>query len=100
MVGVALIAFALFFIHAHGWRHPASFFFRGRARLSSSRQPEATSKYFLASILLVVPAALFFLAVRRGVGKETRMGRIAGGAALACVVAFSPTTSGPASAAI
>ncbi|MGH2964540.1 MAG: O-antigen polymerase [Solirubrobacterales bacterium] len=89
VVGVALVAFALFFIHAHGWRHPASFFFRGRARLFQlSASPEATSKYFLASILLVVPAALFFLAVRRGVGKETRIGRTAGGAALACVVAF------------
>ncbi len=86
---VALIAFALFFIHSHGWRHPASFFFRGRARLFQlSASPAATSKYFLASILLVVPAALFFLAVRQSAGKETRMGRIAGSAAIASVVAF------------
>ena len=71
VVGVALVAFALFFVHAHGWRHPASFFFRGRARLFQlSSTPEATSKYFLASILLVVPAALFFLAVRHGVGER------------------------------
>jgi hypothetical protein len=87
--GIALIAFALFFINAHGWRHPASFFFRGRARLFQlSASPEATSKYFLASILLVVPAALFFLAVRRSVGKDTRMGRISGSAAVASVAAF------------
>jgi hypothetical protein len=86
---VALIAFALFFIDAHGWRHPASFFFRGRARLFQlSASPDATSKYFLASILLVVPAALFFLAVRHSVGKDTRMGRIAGSAGLASVAAF------------
>ncbi len=87
--GIALIAFALFFVHAHGWRHPASFFFRGRARLFQlSASPEATSKYFLASILLVVPAALFFLAVRHMVGTRTRPGRIAGSAAIASVVAF------------
>ncbi len=87
--GIALIAFALFFIHAHGWRHPASFFFRSRSRLFQlSASPEATSKYFLASILLVVPAALFFLAVRRTVGKRTRIGRIAGPAAIASVAAF------------
>jgi hypothetical protein len=86
---VALIAFALFFIHAHGWRHPASFFFRGKARLFQlSASPNATSKYFLASILLVVPAALFFLAARADLGKETRIGRIAGWAALASVIAF------------
>lgn len=86
---IALIAFALFFIHAEGWRHPASFFFRGRARLFQlSASPEATSKYFLASILLVVPAALFFLAVRHSEGKETRIGRLAGHAAIASVVAF------------
>jgi hypothetical protein len=89
VLGIALIAFCLFFIHAHGWRHPASFFFRGRARLFQlSASPEATSKYFLASILLVVPAVLFFLAVRQGAGRESRLGRIAGWIALASVVAF------------
>ena len=89
VLGIALIAFALFFIHAHGWRHPASFFFRGRARLFQlSASPEATSKYFLASILLVVPAVLFFIAVRQAVGPDSRRGRLAGLAALASVAAF------------
>ncbi len=87
--GVALIAFLGFFIHAHGWRHPASFFFRGKARLFQlSASPAATSKYLLASILLVVPAALFFLAVRGRLGGGVRLGRIAGWAALASVAAF------------
>ena len=36
----------------------------------------------------MVPAALFFLAVRHSVGKRTRMRRIAGSAAIASVVAF------------
>jgi hypothetical protein len=89
VLGIALLAFCLFFIHAHGWRHPASFFFRGRARLFQlSASPEATSKYFLASILLVVPAVLFFLAVRHSAGKDTRLGRVATLAALASVAAF------------
>ena len=36
---VALVAFAVFFVHAHGWRDPAYFFFGGRIRLSSYRRP-------------------------------------------------------------
>ena len=88
VLGIALIAFALFFIHAHGWRHPASFFFRGRARLFQlSASPEATSKYFLASILLVVPAVLFFIAVRQA-WAPTAEGEGSRLAALASVAAF------------
>ena len=85
----ALLAFVIFFVHAHGWRDPGGFFFRGQKRLQQlTASPAATSKYFLASILLMVPVALFYLAIRLGVGAGERIGRIAGWLALASIVAF------------
>jgi hypothetical protein len=89
VLAVALVALAIFFVHTHGWRDPAGFFFRGQKRLTQlAANPAATSKYFLASILLMVPVALFFLSIRQTVGRGTRMGRIAGWAALASIAAF------------
>ena len=51
---VALAAFAAFFVEAHGWRDPAHFFFgQNRIRFKAiASTPEATSKYFLVSIVL------------------------------------------------
>jgi O-antigen polysaccharide polymerase Wzy len=89
VLAVALVAFVIFFVNAHGWRDPADFFFRGEGRLQHLvASPTATSKYFLASILLMVPVALFYLSIRHSVGGGTRMGRIAGWAALASILAF------------
>jgi hypothetical protein len=89
VLAVALIAFLIFFVSARGWRDPADFFFRGEDRLRHLvASPTATSKYFLASILLMVPVALLFLAIRHGVGGNARIGRIAGWAAGATILAF------------
>ena len=89
ILGLALLAFAIFFIHARGWHDPAGFFFRGTKRLEQlSASPTATSKYFLASILLMVPVALFFWSIREKEGRGTRLGRIAGWAALVSIIAF------------
>jgi hypothetical protein len=89
VLAVAFVAFVIFFVNAHGWRDPADFFFRGEGRLQHLvASPTATSKYFLASILLMVPVALFFLSIRDSVGGGARMGRIAGWAALASILAF------------
>ena len=89
ILALALIAFAVFFIHARGWHDPAGFFFRGQKRLEQlSASPTATSKYFLASILLMVPVALFFWSIREKEGRATRIGRIAGWAALVSILAF------------
>ena len=88
-MAVALVAFLIFFVSARGWRDPAEFFFRGEGRLEQLlASPTATSKYFLASILLMVPVALFFLSIRHAVGGGARMGRIAGWAAVASILAF------------
>src|SRR5205823_2453759 len=89
VLGVALVALAIFFVHAHGWRDPEQFFFRSKNWLQQlAATPEATSKYLIASIVLMVPVTLLFLSVRRAVGTETRMGRIARWAALASIAAF------------
>ncbi len=89
VLAVAVIAFAIFFINAHGWRDPAGFFFRGQKRLEQlSASPTATSKYFLASILLMVPVALFFWSIREREGGATRIGRIAGWAGLFSIATF------------
>ncbi|MEK6326316.1 MAG: O-antigen polymerase [Actinomycetota bacterium] len=89
VMAVALVAFLIFFVSARGWRDPADFFFRGEGRLKHLlASPTATSKYFLASILLMVPVALFFLSIRHTVGGGARMGRIAGWAAGASILAF------------
>jgi hypothetical protein len=89
VLAIALVAFLIFFVSARGWRQPADFFFRGESRLQHLlASPTATSKYFLASILLMVPVALFYWWVRDRVGGGVRMGRIAGWAAVASVVTF------------
>jgi oligosaccharide repeat unit polymerase len=89
ILALAVIAFAIFFIHARGWHDPAGFFFRGQKRLEQlSASPAATSKYFLASILLMVPVALFFWFIREREGAAVRIGRIAGWAALVSIIAF------------
>ncbi len=90
VLALALIAFALFFIHAHGWHDPAGFFFRGQKRLVQlTASPTATSKYFLASILLMVPVGAVLLVDSRERRAGLRgSGRIAGWAALVSIVAF------------
>jgi len=89
VLAVAFVAFAIFFLDSRGWRDPGEFFFRSKGRLDQLlASPAATSKYFLASILLMVPVALFFLSIRHSVGGGTRMGRIAGWAALVSILAF------------
>jgi hypothetical protein len=86
---VAFVAFLIFFVSAKGWRDPADFFFRGEGRLQHLvASPTATSKYFLASILLMVPVALFFLSIRHRVGGAARIGRIAAWAAGVSILAF------------
>ena len=87
---VALAAFAAFFVQAHGWRDPAHFFFgQNRIRFKAiASTPEATSKYFLVSILLMIPVALLFLSIRHIAGAGTRIRRLATWAALASILAF------------
>jgi hypothetical protein len=89
VLAVAFVAFAIFFVDSRGWRDPGEFFLRSKGRLQQLvASPTATSKYFLASILLMVPVALFFLSIRHNLGARARMGRIAGWAALASILAF------------
>ena len=89
VLAVAFVAFVIFFVSARGWQQPADFFFRGESRLQHLvASPTATSKYFLASILLMVPVALFFLSIRHSVGGGARLGRIAAWAAGASILAF------------
>lgn len=89
VLGLALIAFVIFFVNSHGYSDPAGFFFRGQKRLAQlTASPQATSKYFLASILLMVPVALFFWSIRQNEGAATRIGKIAGWAAIASILAF------------
>ena len=87
---VALAAFAAFFVEAHGWRDPAHFFFgQNRIRFKAiASTPEATSKYFLVSIVLMIPVALLFLSIRHIAGEGTRIRRLATWAALASILAF------------
>jgi hypothetical protein len=86
---VALVAFAIFFVDSRGWQDPSQFFLRSKGRLSQLlASPTATSKYFLASILLMVPVALFYLSIRHRVDVAERMRQIAGWAALASILAF------------
>jgi hypothetical protein len=89
LLAVALLAFAIFFLQAHGWRDPAGFFFRGEEWAKQlAAVPTATSKYFIASIVLVIPATLFLLYIRQSMGTGTRMRRIAGWAAIASITGF------------
>lgn len=89
VLAVAFVGFLIFFVSAKGWRDPADFFFRGEGRLQHLvASPTATSKYFLASILLMVPVALFFLSIRHSVGGAARIGRIAAWAAGVSILAF------------
>jgi hypothetical protein len=90
VLAVALGAFAIFFVDAHGWRDPADFFFgRNKVRLQAvAATSNATSKYFIVSIVLIIPATLWLLSVRQSAGAGSRMGRIAGWAALASILAF------------
>ncbi len=89
VLAVAFVGFLIFFVDSRGWRDPGEFFLRSKGRLEQLvASPTATSKYFLASILLMVPVALFFISIRNGVGTGVRMGRIAGWAALASILAF------------
>jgi hypothetical protein len=89
VLAVAFVAFVIFFVDSRGWRDPGEFFFRSEGRLQQLlASPTAISKYFLASILLMVPVALFFLSIRHSVGEGARLGRIAGWAALASILAF------------
>jgi hypothetical protein len=87
---VALGAFASFFVEVHGWHDPAQFFFgQNRIRFQAiAATPEATSKYFLVSIVLMIPAALLFLSIRQSEGAGARIGRIAIWAAVASILAF------------
>jgi hypothetical protein len=89
VLAVAVAGFATFFVQAHAWREPAQFFLRSKGWLQEvAATPTATSKYFIASIVLMIPAVLLFLSVRHGVGAGTRLGRIAKWAALASILAF------------
>jgi hypothetical protein len=89
VLAVAFVAFLIFFVDSRGWRDPGEFFLRSKGRLEQLvASPAATSKYFLASILLMVPVALFFLSIRFGEGGSARMRRIAGWAALVSILAF------------
>jgi hypothetical protein len=87
---VALAAFAAFFVHVHGWRNPAQFFFgNNKIRFQAiAATPEATSKYFIVAIVLMIPAALLFLSLRHSEGGGTPVGRIARWAAIASILAF------------
>jgi hypothetical protein len=89
-LGVALVGFGVLFVHARGWRDPAEFFFgKNEIRFQEvAATPTATSKYFITSIVLMIPAALFFLSIRRSVGSEARLGRLAGWAALVSILGF------------
>jgi hypothetical protein len=88
--GVAMAAFVAFFFQAKGWRNPFEFFFgKNQIRFREiAATPEATSKYFIVSIVLMIPAALFFLVIWEGADKGTRMRTVAGLAALAAIAAF------------
>jgi hypothetical protein len=90
VLGVALGFFLLFFVDSHGWRDPVDFFFgRNKIRLQAvAATTTGTSKYFIVSILLMIPATLWLLAVRERAGPDTRMGRLAGWAALAAIAVF------------
>jgi hypothetical protein len=89
VLAVAFVAFLIFFVDSRGWRDPGEFFLRSKGRLEQLvASPTATSKYFLASILLMVPVALFFLSIRYGGGADARMRRIAGWAGLVSILAF------------
>lgn len=90
VLGVALVGFAILFVRARGWTDPANFFFgKNEIRFQEvAARPTATSKYFIASIVLMIPAALFFLSIRQSAGAAARIGRIAGWAALASILAF------------
>ena len=81
VLGVALVAFVAFFIQAHGWRDPAQFFFgKNRIRFQAiASTPEATSKYFIVSIVLMIPAALFFLSIRQARAGDAASGASPGG---------------------
>lgn len=87
---VAMAAFVAFFFQAKGWRNPFEFFFgKNEIRFREiAATPEATSKYFIVSIVLMIPAALFFLVIRGSVDRGTRIRRLAGLAALAAIAAF------------
>jgi hypothetical protein len=90
VTGVAFLAFLVFFVDAQGWRNPAGFFFgRNKVRLLAvAATSNAVSKYFIVSIVLLIPATLWLLAVRQHAGTGTRLARIAGWAALASIAAF------------
>src|SRR5919109_1753790 len=89
LLAIAVVAFAIFFLQAHGWRDPSGFFFRGEEWAEQlAAVPTATSKYFIASIVLVIPSTLFLLYVRRSMGTGARVGRIAGWAAIAAITGF------------
>ncbi len=90
VLGVALGGFLLFFVDAHGWRDPVGFFLgRNKIRLQAvAATTTGTSKYFIVSILLMIPATLWLLAVRERAGTGTRIGRLAGWAALGAIALF------------
>ena len=50
--------------------------------------PEATSKYFIVSIVLLIPAALLFLSIAQGANGDDRTRRLAKWAAIASILAF------------
>ena len=83
VLAVALVGFAILFVRARGWTDPANFFFgKNEIRFQEvAAKPTATSKYFIASIVLMIPAALFLLSIRQSAGgggahrADRRMGR-------------------------
>jgi hypothetical protein len=91
VLAVALIAFVGFFIQVHGWRSPGEFFLgQNRIRFKAiASTPEATSKYFIVSIVLLIPAALLFLSISQGSANgDDRIRRLAKWAGLASILAF------------
>jgi hypothetical protein len=91
VLAVALIAFVGFFIQVHGWRSPGEFFLgQNKIRFQAiASTPEATSKYFIVSIVLLIPAALLFLSISQGgANGDDRIRRLAKWAALASILAF------------
>lgn len=90
VLAVALVGFTILFVRARGWTDPANFFFgKNEIRFQEvAAKPTATSKYFIATIVLMIPATLFLLSIRHSVGGAARIGRIAGWAALVAILAF------------
>lgn len=89
VLAAVVVAFGLFFTHAHGWHHPGSFFFRSRVWLDElAATPAAASKYFIVSVVLAIPAAILLLVVRAGADPDGRVRRIAHRAALASIAIF------------